>query len=177
MKKLLLFPSKNLVYVIPVVLIIGFILGLNVSLVSMKQYILPLTFFMIYPTMIGFDIKKVADLSNSKIILLSLVSNFLLIPLIALSVILNSCSSLGEAGKVLRNEKRNSTDEFLVKKKEPLTQPPDFTKIPEPGSIQKNIESEQNSIETIIKRKRSESNSGQTKTSSVEKSIIDQIKK
>jgi hypothetical protein len=101
----------------------------------------------------------------------------LLIPLIALSVILNSCSSLGEAGKVLRNEKRNSTDEFLVKKKEPLTQPPDFTKIPEPGSIQKNIESEQNSIETIIKRKRSESNSGQTKTSSVEKSIIDQIKK
>ena len=101
----------------------------------------------------------------------------LLIPLIALSVILNSCSSLGEAGKVLRNEKKNSTDEFLVKKKEPLTQPPDFTKIPEPGSIQKNIESEQNSIETIIKRKRSESNSGQTKTSSVEKSIIDQIKK
>jgi hypothetical protein len=101
----------------------------------------------------------------------------LLIPLIALSVILNSCSSLGEAGKVLRNEKRNSTDEFLVKKKEPLTQPPDFTKIPEPGSIQKNVESEQNSIETIIKRKRSESNSGQTKTSSVEKSIIDQIKK
>ena len=101
----------------------------------------------------------------------------LLIPLIALSVILNSCSSLGEAGKVLRNEKRNSTDEFLVKKKEPLTQPPDFTKIPEPGSIQKNVESEQNSIETIIKRKRSKSNSGQTKTSSVEKSIIDQIKK
>jgi hypothetical protein len=101
----------------------------------------------------------------------------LLIPLIALSVILNSCSSLGEAGKVLRNEKRNSTDEFLVKKKEPLTQPPDFTKIPEPGSIQKNVESEQNSIETIIKRKKTESNSGQTKTSSVEKSIIDQIKK
>ena len=101
----------------------------------------------------------------------------LLIPLIALSVILNSCSSLGEAGKVLRNEKKNSTDEFLVKKKEPLTQPPDFTKIPEPGSIQKNVESEQNSIETIIKRKKTESNSGQTKTSSVEKSIIDQIKK
>ena len=86
MKKILLFPSKNLVYVIPVVLIIGFILGLNVPLISFKKYILPLTFFMIYPTMIGFDIKKVVDTSNSKIILLSLLSNFILIPLIAFIV-------------------------------------------------------------------------------------------
>ena len=33
------------------------------------------------------------------------------------SAVLNSCSSLGEAGKVLRNEKSTSTDEFLIKKK------------------------------------------------------------
>ena len=46
-----------------------------------------------------------------------------------------SCSSLGEAGKILRNEKTASTDEFLIKKQQPLTQPPDFDKIPEPGSI------------------------------------------
>lgn len=84
MKKLLLFPSKNLVYVIPIVLIIGFILGLNVTLISFKKYILPLTFFMIYPTMIGFNIKKVADISQTKIIVLSLIVNFLLIPLSAL---------------------------------------------------------------------------------------------
>ena len=46
-----------------------------------------------------------------------------------------SCGSLKEAGKVLRNEKTNTTDEFLVKKKQPLVLPPEFDKIPEPGSI------------------------------------------
>ena len=42
-----------------------------------------------------------------------------------------------EAGKVLRNEKIKTTDEFLVKKKEPLVLPPDYEKIPEPGSAKK----------------------------------------
>ena len=35
-------------------------------------------------------------------------------------VSLNSCGSFSEAGKVLRNEKTKSTDEFLIKKKRPL---------------------------------------------------------
>jgi|TARA_B110000967_G_C18607524_1_gene422351 hypothetical protein len=100
----------------------------------------------------------------------------LLIPLFALSIVLNSCSSLSDAGKVLRNEKINTTDEFLIKKKEPLTQPPDFTEIPEPGSTKK-TESRQNSFEEIIKKGRSESNSSSTKSSSTEESIINQIKK
>lgn len=86
MKKILMYPSKNLVYAIPIVLLLGFILGLNVSLISYKSLILPLTFFMIYPTMIGFNIKKVVDLSNTKLILTSLVVNFLLIPIIAFIV-------------------------------------------------------------------------------------------
>ena len=54
-----------------------------------------------------------------------------------LPFILLSCASFEEAGKVLRNEKIKSTDEFLVKKKEPLVLPPDFNKIPEPGSLSK----------------------------------------
>jgi len=37
-----------------------------------------------------------------------------------LSVLLNSCSSLSEAGKVLRNEKTRTTEEFLIQKKKPL---------------------------------------------------------
>jgi len=82
-KKILMFPSQNLVVAIPVVLVLGFILGLNVSLVTLKSLILPLTFLMIYPTMIGFDIKKVVDVKNSRIIGLSLSINFILIPIIA----------------------------------------------------------------------------------------------
>ena len=44
-----------------------------------------------------------------------------------------SCESLREAGKVLRNEKVNTTDEFLVKQKEPLELPPDYNEIPKPN--------------------------------------------
>ena len=51
--------------------------------------------------------------------------------------ILLSCASFEDAAKVLRNEKIKSTDEFLVKKKEPLVLPPDFNEIPEPGSLSK----------------------------------------
>ena len=42
-----------------------------------------------------------------------------------------------EAGQVLRNEKVKTTDEFLVKKKQPLILPPDYDKIPNPGSSNK----------------------------------------
>ena len=37
--------------------------------------------------------------------------------LIIITLALTSCNSLSEAGKVLRNEKVNTNDEFLVKKK------------------------------------------------------------
>ena len=48
-----------------------------------------------------------------------------------------SCTSFSEVGQVMRNEKKNTTDEFLVKKKDPLTLPPDFAEIPEPGALEK----------------------------------------
>ena len=95
----------------------------------------------------------------------------------ALFIILNSCSSLGDVGKVMRNEKITSTDEFLIKKKGSLKEPPDFQKIPEPGSITKKSEADQNSIEKILRTRQSESASNQTQSSSTEKSILEQIKK
>ena len=101
----------------------------------------------------------------------------LLILFLSLSVALNSCSSMGEAGKVLRNEKRNTTDEFLIKKNEPLTQPPDFEKIPEPGSVEKKVELEQNNLEKILKTTRSKSRTTKMQSSSTEESILNQIKK
>ena len=54
--------------------------------------------------------------------------------LLIISFLLASCGGLKDAGKVLRNEKIKTTDEFLVKKRNPLVLPPDFEKIPEPGS-------------------------------------------
>jgi len=85
-----------------------------------------------------------------------------------------SCGSLSNAGKILRNEKIKTTDEFLVKKKEPLVLPPDYNKIPEPGSISKNTEEEQDKIKKILRAPKKSINSN---ASSTEESIINRIRK
>ena len=90
---------------------------------------------------------------------------------------LNGCSSFSDVGKVLRNEKVRTTDEFLIKKKEPLTQPPDFETIPEPGSMESKAEKQESSIEQILKTKPSTENQSTTQSSSTEESILNQIKK
>ena len=55
--------------------------------------------------------------------------------LIILSLLFVSCSGISDVGKVMRNEKTMTTDEFLVKKRKPLILPPDYNEIPEPGEI------------------------------------------
>ena len=88
-----------------------------------------------------------------------------------------SCSGFKEAGKVLRNEKVNSTDEFLVKKREPIILPPDYDKMPEPNSNSNTSKSkETNRIKNILKKTDQESKSKQS-SSSTEKSILNRIKK
>ena len=86
-----------------------------------------------------------------------------------------SCGGLKDAGKVLRNEKIRTTDEFLVKKRNPLVLPPNFEEIPEPGSISKNKESDKEKIKNILKI--SEDNLSKDKSSSIEKSILNKIRK
>ena len=97
--------------------------------------------------------------------------------LLILLVFITSCTSLGEAGKVLRNEKVTTTDEFLIKKKEPLVMPPDYNKMPEPDSIEtKKIDGKDkikkvlNSENTNMKKKK------QTRTTEIENSIIERIR-
>ena len=94
---------------------------------------------------------------------------------ILLVMLLNSCSGFSEAGKVLRNEKTRTTDEFLVKKREPLSQPPDIDKLPLPGSIIKR-QSNEDSINKILKIPK-ESVNQKKSSSSVEKSILKEIQK
>ena len=100
------------------------------------------------------------------------ISLVILIPLI-----LYSCTGLQDAAKVLRNEKIKSTDEFLVKKKEPLVLPPDYSKIPEPGSLSKKKESDnEDRIKKILKTP-SIGDQNKNNPSSVEDNIIDKIRK
>ena len=87
-----------------------------------------------------------------------------------------SCASLDDAGKVLRNEKIKTTDEFLVEKRDPLVFPPDFDKIPEPGTKEKIQTSEEERIKKILKANE-QKNVSNGNSSSVEDSILNKIRK
>ncbi len=78
----------------------------------------------------------------------------------------------------MRNEKTNSNDEFLVKQKEPLTLPPDFAEIPEPGALEKKTkeEKEKNTIEKAFRIDKEKSNK-KPRSGSVEESILKRIDK
>ena len=93
-----------------------------------------------------------------------------------ISFLLASCGGLKDAGKVLRNEKIKNTDEFLVEKRNPLVLPPNFEEIPKPGSVLKNEENEDNKIKQILKVPNIE-NSSKNKSSTIEESILNRIRK
>ena len=97
-------------------------------------------------------------------------SYFLLISFIFLL----SCGGFKEAGKVLRNEKTNSTDEFLVKKREPLILPPDYEKVPEPFTANNKKEGESDKIKKILNSPIKEETT--VEKLAIEDSIIKKIK-
>ena len=95
--------------------------------------------------------------------------------LIILSLILVSCGSLKEAGKMLRNEKTATTDEFLVEKKQPLVLPPNYEEIPEPGSTKDKQLDDEEKIKKILKAPQEDAK--KNKSSSIENSILNKIRK
>ena len=86
-----------------------------------------------------------------------------------------SCGSLSDAGKVLRNEKVKTTDEFLVKKRQPLALPPDYETLPKPGSLESSQKDKIKEIDKILKISKETSPSKSSK--SVEQSILNKIGK
>ena len=96
--------------------------------------------------------------------------------LLILFILLISCGSLSEAKKVIKNEKVITTDEFLVKKRNPLVIPPNFEEVPKPGSEPKKIINEGEKIKRILNAPKEENNST-SKSSSVENSILKRIRK
>ena len=90
--------------------------------------------------------------------------------------LLTSCGGFSEAGKVLRNEKITNTDEFLIKKKEPLVMPPNYSELPKPGTIKQRELNEDSKIKNLLKEKNTETNNSK-KSSSIENSILDKIKR
>ena len=69
---------------------------------------------------------------------------------ISLIVLLQNCSGVKEA---FEGQKRSEqSDEFLVKKKNPLAMPPDFDKLPTPGNqeVSTEIPNENNEVKDLL---------------------------
>ena len=91
---------------------------------------------------------------------------------ILLFIFLVSCADSFDAVKRgLTGEKRNSADEFLVKKKDPLILPPDFENLPTPS--ERGVLLEEVSIfQNVLEEEEKEDTSG---SKSVETSILKKI--
>ncbi len=99
--------------------------------------------------------------------------------LIILFLFTISCQSMGDAKKVLTNQKVKTVDEFLIKKKEPLELPPEYDKIPAPRSIKVKKDkklSEDEKIKQILKVPETE-DINKTSSNSTEEAILNRIRK
>ncbi|MDC0205443.1 DUF3035 domain-containing protein [Pelagibacteraceae bacterium] len=87
---------------------------------------------------------------------------------------ISSCSGTFDSVKRgLTGEKQKSTDEFLVKKKDPLILPPNFEDLPTPESRKAAQEDISNFEKTLTKENKTKS---VTSSSSAENSILQKIK-
>tara|TARA_B100000963_G_scaffold345225_1_gene349075 strand:+ start:1406 stop:1720 length:315 start_codon:yes stop_codon:yes gene_type:complete len=99
-----------------------------------------------------------------------------IIYIIFLILLTYSCQNLKKGLGI----EKDAPDEFLIKKVDPIEQPPNFELLP-PGSQIKKSSNRQNSTKKIIdgnlKRKSSDTNIKQNETNKVEKEILKNIKK
>ena len=101
--------------------------------------------------------------------------------IIIIFFLITACaSSWQDIKKGLGGAKRTSTDEFLVRKKEPLVMPPKWKNLPEPGGVMKSDDevSEATDIEELIKlgKNKESSTNYEQGNGSLEESILKKIK-
>ena len=96
-------------------------------------------------------------------------------------LILGALSACQNVKDGLSGQKKTNSDEFLVKKKNPLSLPPDFENLPEPRTSNKNIDQNDSeiSLKEILTMNTTEKNTVSTveaTSGSLEKSILEKIK-
>ncbi|WP_319522773.1 universal stress protein [uncultured Desulfosarcina sp.] len=83
MLQVLSFLQKNLVWSIPISMSVGLLYGYLFDAGPLKQFIIPVTFVMVYPMMVTLNVKTIFKGQDYKLQLLTQVINFVLIPLLA----------------------------------------------------------------------------------------------
>ena len=101
-------------------------------------------------------------------------TNFIIL-LILSSILLSSCGSIQKA---LDPQNKNTSDEFLVEKKSPLSMPPSFEELPVPSTEKINKENKRNNIKSLITEKNSNNEKSENTDTDkdFEQSILDKIK-
>ena len=105
-----------------------------------------------------------------------MIKNIKLLILIIFSTIL--VSSCGSVQKALDPQNKNTSDEFLVEKKSPLSMPPSFEELPVPSNQKITEENQTNSIKSLITDKKigDEKKENVEADKDFEQSILDKIK-
>ena len=86
------------------------------------------------------------------------------------TILISSCSSVQKA---LDPQNKNTSDEFLVEKKSPLSMPPSFEELPVPSNQKITQENQTNSIKSLITDKKITNIEADK---DFEQSILDKIK-
>ena len=95
--------------------------------------------------------------------------------LIAITLLFSSCGTVKEG---FMNQKKNSSDEFLVEKKSPLVMPPDFNELPVPKKQNVNNEKNEDKIKKLISSNEDVKidNNIEEKNRTIEDSLLKKIK-
>ena len=78
---------------------------------------------------------------------------FKLLIFFQLILFLYSCSTIKEG---FTNQKKSSSDEFLVEKKSPLVMPPDYNDLPVPDQNKETAETNENKIKDLVTKNENE---------------------
>ena len=101
-------------------------------------------------------------------------SNYKKFIILNIILMLYSCGTIKEG---FTNQKKNSSDEFLVEKKSPLVMPPSYGELPTPSNDNTTKESQTNKIESLIsKKKDNEKLENSDSVKSFEEVILNKIK-
>ena len=101
---------------------------------------------------------------------------FKLLIFFQLILFLYSCSTIKEG---FTNQKKSSSDEFLVEKKSPLVMPPDYNDLPVPDQNNEMAENNENKIKDLVTKNNNENaemNNAEDGNSNIEQSILKKIK-
>ena len=101
---------------------------------------------------------------------------FKLLIFFQLILFLYSCSTVKEG---FTNQKKSSSDEFLVEKKSPLVMPPDYNDLPVPDQKKEKAETNENKIKDLVTKSENENpenNNSEDGNLDIEQSILKKIK-